>query len=42
MVGFQRRYDPDFQALRAAIDAGQIGDVEMVTLNQPRPGRAAL
>jgi len=32
MVGFQRRYDPDFQALRAAIDAGQIGDVEMVTL----------
>ena len=31
MVGFQRRYDPDFQALRAAIDAGQIGDVEMVT-----------
>ena len=32
MVGFQRRYDPDFQALRAAIDTGQIGDVEMVTL----------
>ena len=38
MVGFQRRYDPDFQALRAAIDAGQIGDVEMVTLISRDPG----
>ena len=32
MVGFNRRYDPDFQALRASIDAGQIGEVEMVTI----------
>tara|TARA_B100000768_G_scaffold175917_1_gene187952 strand:- start:2942 stop:3952 length:1011 start_codon:yes stop_codon:yes gene_type:complete len=38
MIGFQRRYDPDFQALRAAIDAGQIGDVEMVTLISRDPG----
>ena len=38
MVGFQRRYDPDFQALRAAIDAGHIGDVEMVTLISRDPG----
>ena len=38
MVGFQRRYDPDFQALRAAIDAGQIGDVEMVSLISRDPG----
>ena len=38
MVGFQRRYDPDFQALRTAIDAGQIGDVEMVTLISRDPG----
>ena len=37
MVGFQRRFDPDFQALRAAIDAGQIGDVEMVTLTSRDP-----
>ena len=32
MVGFNRRYDPDFQALKASIDAGQIGEVEMVTI----------
>jgi len=38
MVGFQRRFDPDFQALKAAIDAGQIGDVEMVTLTSRDPG----
>lgn len=38
MVGFQRRFDPDFQALRAAIDAGQIGEVEMVTLTSRDPG----
>ncbi|SEN49145.1 myo-inositol 2-dehydrogenase [Pseudorhodobacter antarcticus] len=38
MVGFQRRFDPDFQALRAAIDAGRIGDVEMVTLTSRDPG----
>tara|TARA_R110002051_G_scaffold38640_4_gene81993 strand:+ start:13981 stop:14979 length:999 start_codon:yes stop_codon:yes gene_type:complete len=37
MVGFQRRFDPDFQALRAAIDAGKIGDVEMVTLTSRDP-----
>lgn len=38
MVGFQRRFDPDFQALKAAIDAGQIGEVEMVTLTSRDPG----
>ena len=32
MVGFQRRFDPDFRALKRAIDEGRIGDVEMVTL----------
>ena len=32
MVGFQRRFDPDFRALKRAIDDGRIGDVEMVTL----------
>ncbi len=37
MVGFQRRFDPDFQALHAAIDAGKIGDVEMVTLTSRDP-----
>ncbi|MBM7066122.1 inositol 2-dehydrogenase [Actibacterium sp. 188UL27-1] len=37
MVGFNRRFDPDFAALRAAIDAGQIGTVEMVTLTSRDP-----
>ena len=26
MVGFNRRFDPDFLALKAAIDEGRIGD----------------
>lgn len=37
MVGFQRRFDPDFRALKAAIDDGKIGDVEMVTLTSRDP-----
>lgn len=38
MLGFQRRFDPDFMALKAAIDAGQIGDVEMISLTSRDPG----
>lgn len=38
MVGFQRRFDPDFNALKAVIDAGDIGTVEMVTLVSRDPG----
>ncbi|MFZ3582777.1 inositol 2-dehydrogenase [Loktanella sp. DJP18] len=38
MVGFQRRFDPDFRALRDMIDAGKIGEVEMVTLTSRDPG----
>jgi myo-inositol 2-dehydrogenase/D-chiro-inositol 1-dehydrogenase len=38
MIGFQRRFDPDFRALRAVIDAGRIGEVEMVTLTSRDPG----
>ncbi|NCO20759.1 MAG: inositol 2-dehydrogenase [Rhodobacterales bacterium] len=38
MVGFQRRFDPDFNALKSAIDAGRIGAVEMVTLTSRDPG----
>lgn len=38
MVGFNRRFDPDFNALKAAIDGGRIGDVEMVTLTSRDPG----
>lgn len=38
MLGFNRRYDPNFAAVRAAIDAGQIGTVEMVTITSRDPG----
>lgn len=38
MVGFQRRFDPDFLALKSAIDEGRIGAVEMVTLTSRDPG----
>ncbi len=38
MVGFQRRFDPDFRALKEAIDEGRVGDVEMVTLTSRDPG----
>lgn len=38
MVGFQRRFDPDFMALKRTIDEGRIGAVEMVTLTSRDPG----
>lgn len=38
MVGFNRRFDPDFAAVKAAIDAGSIGNVEMVTITSRDPG----
>ena len=38
MVGFNRRFDPDFMAVKAAIDTGTLGDVEMVTITSRDPG----
>ncbi|WP_371154049.1 inositol 2-dehydrogenase [Jannaschia sp. 2305UL9-9] len=38
MVGFNRRYDPDFMALRGVIDAGTLGPVETVTITSRDPG----
>lgn len=38
MVGFNRRFDPDFMALKTAIDEGRIGDVEMITITSRDPG----
>jgi myo-inositol 2-dehydrogenase/D-chiro-inositol 1-dehydrogenase len=38
MIGFQRRFDPDFRALKAAVDDGAVGTVEMVTLTSRDPG----
>jgi len=37
MLGFNRRFDKDFQALKAAINDGQIGKVEMVTITSRDP-----
>lgn len=38
MVGFNRRFDPHFQAAKQAIADGQIGEVEMVTIISRDPG----
>ncbi|ODT46998.1 inositol 2-dehydrogenase [Devosia sp. 63-57] len=38
MVGFNRRFDPHFQAVKSAIAEGQIGDVEMITIISRDPG----
>ncbi|MFN0113593.1 MAG: inositol 2-dehydrogenase [Paracoccaceae bacterium] len=38
MVGFNRRFDPHFAAVRAEIDKGTIGAVEMVTITSRDPG----
>ncbi|WP_395540871.1 inositol 2-dehydrogenase [Neotabrizicola sp. sgz301269] len=38
MVGFNRRFDPHFRAVRAEIDKGSIGTVEMVVITSRDPG----
>lgn len=38
MMGFNRRFDPNFAAARRAIDAGRIGAIEMVTITSRDPG----
>ena len=38
MVGFNRRFDPHFMAVRAEIDKGTIGAVEMVVITSRDPG----
>ena len=42
MVGFNRRFDPHFAAVRKAIDDGAIGNVEMVTITSRDPGAPPL
>ena len=39
MVGFNRRFDPHFMALKAALDAQQIGEIEqlIITSRDPAP-----
>jgi len=38
MVGFNRRFDPHFMAVKQEIDNGRIGDVEMLTITSRDPG----
>jgi myo-inositol 2-dehydrogenase/D-chiro-inositol 1-dehydrogenase len=38
MVGFNRRFDPNFMEVRRRIDDGAIGDVEMVSITSRDPG----
>lgn len=38
MVGFNRRFDPHFIAVKQAIDDGRIGKVEMITITSRDPG----
>ncbi len=42
MVGFNRRFDPHFAAVRSEIDKGTIGTVEMVTITSRDPGAPPL
>lgn len=37
MVGFNRRFDPNFAALKAACDAGEIGKTEMLSITSFDP-----
>jgi myo-inositol 2-dehydrogenase/D-chiro-inositol 1-dehydrogenase len=38
MVGFNRRFDPHFAAVKAGIDDGRIGNVEMIQIISRDPG----
>jgi myo-inositol 2-dehydrogenase/D-chiro-inositol 1-dehydrogenase len=38
MIGFQRRYDPTFAALKTRLAAGEIGDPEMLVVTSRDPG----
>lgn len=38
MVGFNRRFDPNFAALEQRLRAGEIGDVEIATITSRDPG----
>ena len=42
LIGFQRRYDPTFSAVRARIDAGEIGTPEMLVVTSRDPGAPPL
>lgn len=41
-VGFNRRYDPDFMAIRAAVEAGKIGTPQIIRITNRDPQRPDL
>ncbi|WP_414444900.1 inositol 2-dehydrogenase [Burkholderia sp. 22PA0106] len=38
MIGFQRRFDPTFEAVKARIEAGEVGTPEMLIVTSRDPG----
>ena len=38
MIGFNRRFDPNFASLRQRLASGEVGDVELVTILSRDPG----
>lgn len=38
MIGFNRRFDTNFRALKCALDAGRVGAVEMIAITSRDPG----
>jgi myo-inositol 2-dehydrogenase/D-chiro-inositol 1-dehydrogenase len=38
LIGFQRRYDPTFAALKGRLDAGEIGEPELLVVTSRDPG----
>jgi myo-inositol 2-dehydrogenase / D-chiro-inositol 1-dehydrogenase len=42
MIGFQRRYDPTFSAVKARIDTGEIGSPEQLVITSRDPGAPPL
>jgi len=38
MIGFQRRFDPHFRALKSSIEAGTIGTLEQIIITSRDPG----
>jgi myo-inositol 2-dehydrogenase/D-chiro-inositol 1-dehydrogenase len=38
MIGFNRRFDPTFAALKKRLDSGEIGEAEMLIITSRDPG----
>lgn len=42
LIGFQRRYDPTFAALKRRLDSGEVGEVEVLAITSRDPGAPPL